>query len=217
MNIKNTISVFLFIMFVFNTAYSQIEESDKNIDDLEVEVKEDQSQLKIDQEELKLFKSKLTAFEEAYNNQNTDTVNTLKNDLLYEMQRELMQSELKIKGDKNELKKRKKEYKISKKQTKLSKEDFKISEDDKADEEAYKADKKEEKIDKKRAKDSKKDYKAQKNRLDDQEKIIKKLEDYMFIFSEDSRKDNEKHKELILDFVEIMEEDIEATRNELKE
>lgn len=206
--------IFMAISFFgFSQTPTEVKEADFD----NIKIKTDKPQLKKDKEELINFQNKLEEFNEAYENKDYEKVNILKNDLLYEMKREVAQSEAKIKLDKKEYKMSKKEYKLSKKREKISKEDYKISEDDDSDKEAYKKDKKATDNDKRKAKDDKRDLKEQKKRFDEQEKIIKKLEDYTFYFTSDFEKDNRKHRKLITDFHKTMIEDLATTESELKE
>jgi hypothetical protein len=209
------ITVIAIIIFSSNISFSQITEPEKELDDVEAEIKKDESQFEIDKKELAQFKEKFKSFTIAFEEQNRDLTNALKNELLLEMKRELIQSELKIEQDKEEYKQSKKEYKLAKKRTKISKEDYQMSENDEADKKAYQSDIEAENQDKDKLKDNKKDYKAQKDRLDEQEKIFNELDEFVFIFSPEYKRENKKHKELIVEFIESMEEDLEAAKENL--
>jgi hypothetical protein len=210
---KERFVLILAVILFSNFIYAQTPEKESFED---VEVKSRKAQLVVDRKEIAEFKDKIQQFEIAYVNENESKVNSLKEQLMNDMRREFAQSEAKIEQDRKSIKRGKKEYKLSKKRTKISKEDLKMSEGDKADEEAYKIDQKAENQDKKRLKYFKKDYKKQKKLSKRKEKLIDKLKDYRFKFTVDHRKDNEKHKSYIMDFLELMEDDIDATEDDLK-
>jgi hypothetical protein len=183
----------------------------------DIEIQPRKAQLEIDRNEIVEYKNKVQDFEMVFLNENEREVDSLKQQILNDMRRELAQSEAKIEQDKEGLKQSKKEYKLSKKRTKLSKKDLDMSEGDKADEEIYKNDKKAENRDKKLMKYFKKDYKKQKKLSKKKVKIIEKFQEYKFTFDVEHRKDNKKHKSLIYDFQELMQEDIQATEDDLKD
>lgn len=191
--------------------FSQTQTDVKKADFNNIKVKADKPQLKIDKEDLKNFQNKLEEFNEAYENKDYEKVNILKNDLLYEMKREVAQSEAKIKLDKKEYKMSKREYKLSKKREKISKEDYKMSQDYDSDKDTYKKDKKATDDDKLKAKEDKRDLIEQKKRFEKQKKIIKKLENYTFYFTSDFKKENRKHRKLVTDFHKTMIEDLANT------
>jgi len=173
-------------------------------------------QLQIDKKELNTFKVEFESFEEAFLSQNQKESNRLKNVLIKKMKRELAQSKLKMKNDEESLDYVKKEYKLAKKRTKLSKKVYKMSNSDESDEEVYESDVELEDKEKRKMKSIKRDYKRQKKLAKKKEKLIDELETYIFIFTDENQKENEKKKDVFLDFIDLMEDDIEATQNDLK-
>ncbi len=182
------------------------------------QIVEGKEALQRDMKELEAFKRKLTTFNSAFNGKNVKDVNTIKMQIVADMAREVQQSNIKAKNARRELSQSSAEVRSDRREIRRNKNDSDRGRYDRKDDDRDMArDRANSRDDRRDRRDDVRDLEQQIERAKRQEIIFNKVNQYSFGFGKSEMSMAETNKKLILEFVSLLNEDVEATKRELAE
>ena len=182
------------------------------------QIAEGKKNLERDMKELEAFKIKTAALATAFDTKNMVKTNELKVSLVQDMIREVGQSKEKAMKAQKEISQSSQEVRSERREIRRDKEDSDRGRFDRKDDERDLArDKANARDDRRDRRDDIRDFQGQIDRAERQAKILAALKDYNFSDDNVAIEQALMNKKMIMEFQEILQEDIAATQRELGE
>jgi hypothetical protein len=174
-------------------------------------------QLKRDRQELDDFRNMLNSLESAWKKEDATEVNRIKSKLIIAMDREIRQSEARLKQDGREVKRSKSELRSESREVRYDRRDARTRDGDRGERHDLRQDRRGKRDDRRDVRDDRRDYLNQEQIVERQKEIYKTLKAYNFVIEGASLDKAIKNKALLSDFIDTMEADIRLTELELGE
>lgn len=182
------------------------------------QIQEGKKNLERDIQELAAFKEKHEQFKTAYGEKDAASTNKVMGRIISDMKREVKQSTIKAKKAKKEIAQSSAEIRTERREIQRDKKDASRGRFDRRDDKRDLArDRANLKDDQRDRRDDVRDFKEQIARTERQKQILTNLQSYKFTFDDADFESAMVNKNLVLEFIDSMQQDIEATKIELGE
>ncbi len=179
------------------------------------QIEKGKQELARDVQELADFKISLEELDNALQNKQFKKANLIKNKLVTDMEREVMQSKAKLKKDSREVSQSKAEVRTENREVRADRRDLRSPQ--KGERRELARDRQNRRDDSRDLRDDKRDFAIQNSLVERQKEILAILKVYNFTSDKNSKEKAETNKALVYAFVKTMEEDIRLTKKELSE